>query len=180
MDAVTPGPGLLIVIRGNCGSGKSSVAQGLRDAYGHGLAVVGQDVIRRTILREKDRPGGVSVGLIDVAARYSLEHGFHVVVEGILYADRYEEMLAALRRDYPVTSFFFYLDVPLDETLRRHASRAMAAEVPPQSLREWYRPRDLLSSVSERVIGGGSALQQTIETIAAESHLLRDMAGRTP
>lgn len=41
----------LVVIRGNSASGKSSVAQGLRDHYGRGVAIVGEDVIRRNVLR---------------------------------------------------------------------------------------------------------------------------------
>jgi hypothetical protein len=43
----------LIVLRGNSGSGKTSVARALRQAYGRrGLALVSQDVLRRD-----DHPG---------------------------------------------------------------------------------------------------------------------------
>ncbi|GAB2933366.1 hypothetical protein GCM10027203_37290 [Nonomuraea fastidiosa] len=46
---------VLVVIRGNSGSGKTSVARALRQAYGRrGLALIGQDVVRRDILREHD------------------------------------------------------------------------------------------------------------------------------
>ena len=72
----------LIVLRGNSGSGKSTVARALRETCGRGLAWVAQDLIRRTILWEKDRPGGVNIGLIDQIARYSLDHGYHVVLDG--------------------------------------------------------------------------------------------------
>lgn len=44
----------LIVLRGNSASGKSTVARAVRDRYGYGIALVGQDNIRRTVLREKD------------------------------------------------------------------------------------------------------------------------------
>ncbi|WP_367049486.1 hypothetical protein [Streptomyces sp. Je 1-332] len=54
----------LIVLRGNSASGKSSVAAGLRERYGRNLALVGQDNLRRTVLREHDRPGAASIGLI--------------------------------------------------------------------------------------------------------------------
>lgn len=90
----------LIVLRGNSASGKSSVAAGLRERFGRGLAVVAQDNIRRTVLRERDRPGAANIGLIDLTARYALDAGFHVVVEGILYADHYGAMLAALSADH--------------------------------------------------------------------------------
>jgi hypothetical protein len=65
----------LIVLRGNSGSGKTIVARALCDAYGRGVAWVSQDLIRRIILREKDRPGGANIGLIEQVARYSLDPG---------------------------------------------------------------------------------------------------------
>jgi hypothetical protein len=62
----------LIVLRGNSGSGKSSVAAEVRARYGHGIALVGQDYLRRVVLRERDIPGGANIGLIDSVARYAL------------------------------------------------------------------------------------------------------------
>ncbi|WP_328708588.1 AAA family ATPase [Microbispora hainanensis] len=115
----------MIVLRGNSGSGKTSVARAVRAAYGRGLALVGQDVVRRELLRERDVHGGVNIGLIDTIVRYSLDHGYHVLLEGILTASRYGEMLQSLHRDHAGTSAFFYLDVSLPETLRRHDSRPL-------------------------------------------------------
>src|SRR5882757_4585012 len=59
VSAVRTGSGetVLVVLRGNSAAGKSSVAAGLRAGFGRGLAVVGQDNLRRTVLRERDRPG---------------------------------------------------------------------------------------------------------------------------
>ena len=37
--------------------------------------MVGQDNVRRTILRERDVPGGANIGLIDAVARYALDAG---------------------------------------------------------------------------------------------------------
>lgn len=128
----------LVVLRGNSGSGKSSVARALREAYGRGLAWVSQDLLRRIVLREKDRPGGVYVGLIDHVARYCLDHGYHVVLDGIFYADRSEPMLDGLRRDHLGRSCFYYLDVPWAETVRRHATRPQAAEFGVDDMRGWY------------------------------------------
>lgn len=78
----------LVVLRGNSASGKSSVAAGVRDRFGRGLALVEQDNLRRIVLRERDRPRAANIGLIDMVARYALDAGYHVIVEGILYADR--------------------------------------------------------------------------------------------
>jgi predicted kinase len=163
----------LIVLRGNSGSGKSTVASAIRDAYGRGLAWVPQDLIRRVILREKDQPGGVNVGLIDHVARYTLDHGYHVVLDGVFYADRYEPMLARLGRDHLGVSRFYYLDVSLEETFRRHATRPQAAEFTTDDMRSWYRSRDLLTGICERVIPQVSTLQETVNVILAESQLLQ-------
>lgn len=162
----------LIVVRGNSGSGKSTLANELREAYGSGVAWVSQDLIRRNILKEKDRPGGANIGLIDLVARYSLDDGYHVVLDGIFYADRYEMMLAGLARDHLGVSRFYYLDVSLEETFRRHATRALAAEVSPDQMRDWYRPRDLLSGIRERIISEASTLAQTTALILADTELL--------
>lgn len=163
----------LIVLRGNSGAGKSTVAGGLREAYGRGLAWVSQDLIRRIILTEKDRPGGANIGLIDQVARYSLDHGYHVVLDGILYADRYEQMLAGLDRDHLGLSRVYYLDVSMDESLRRHVGRPQAADFGPDDMRGWHRPQDLLSAVKEHVIPETSDLRETISLILAETQLLQ-------
>ncbi|MGH2843739.1 MAG: kinase, partial [Solirubrobacteraceae bacterium] len=161
----------LIVLRGNSGSGKSTVSHALRDAYGRGLAWVSQDLIRRIILKEKDVPGGVNIGLIDQVVRYCLDHGQHVVLDGILHADRYEQMLAGLNRDHLGSSHYYYLDIGLDETLRRHTTRPQAAKFSADYMRSWYRPRDLLSSIQERVVPEASTLQQTVALILEETQL---------
>ncbi|MFE7452061.1 AAA family ATPase [Streptomyces griseus] len=158
----------LIVLRGNSASGKSSVAAGLRDRFGRGLAVVGQDNLRRTVLRERDRPGAANIGLIDLTARYALDAGYHVVVEGILYADHYGDMLARLRADHRGPTHGYYLDVPFAETVARHATKPIADEVDENQLRE---PRDVLPDGVETVIGPDSPLTGTVDRILRDTGL---------
>jgi predicted kinase len=161
----------LIVLCGNSGSGKSTIATALREAYGRGVAWVSQDLIRRIILKEKDRPGGANIGLIDQITRYSLHCGYHVVLDGIFYADHYEPMLAALDRDHLGLSRFYYLDVSMEETFRRHAARPQAADFSTDDIRDWYRSRDLVAGIRERVIPERSTLQQTTTLILDEIQL---------
>lgn len=70
------------------------------------------------MLRERDRPGAANIGLIDLTTRYALDNGFHVVVEGILYADRSGPMLHHLVRAHRGVSRCYYLVVPYAETDR--------------------------------------------------------------
>ncbi|GAB7110369.1 kinase [Streptomyces phaeofaciens JCM 4814] len=161
----------LVVLRGNSASGKSSVAAGLRDRFGRGLALVGQDNLRRTVLRERDLPGAANIGLIDTVARYALDAGYHVVVEGILYADRYGEMLARLRADHRGRTHAYYLHVPWHETLARHATKPIADEVAEAQLRDWYRELDLLPDAHETIVPARSTLTETITQIMTDTGL---------
>ena len=161
----------LVVIRGNSASGKSSIASGLRAAYGRGLAIVGQDNIRRDVLREHDLPCGANIGLIGTIARYALDHGYHVVVEGILHADRYAEMLTGLVADHQGVSRCFYLDVPFAVTLERHAARPLAKAVGEREMRQWWSPLDLLPDGAEEIIDQHSTLDQSVSRIFHASGL---------
>jgi hypothetical protein len=155
----------LIVLRGNSASGKSTVAAGIRTRFGHGLAIVGQDNLRRVVLREKDVPGGANIGLIDLTTRHALDHGFHVIVEGILYSGHYGDMLAALRSDHLGTTGLYYMHVPFEETLRRHATKPQAAEYGEAEMSAWYRELDLLPGGIEQVITADASLNDAIELI---------------
>jgi predicted kinase len=164
----------LIVLRANSGSGKSAIAAELRGRYGRGIAIVGQDNLRRVVLRDRDRIGAANIGLIGLTARYALDHGFHVVIEGILYADRYSEMLLDLCRDHVGGSYLYYIDLPLAETLRRHATKPNSHEFGEAELTDWYRPRDLLPGGVENIIGAESTLEDSVQRIVDETALLAD------
>jgi predicted kinase len=123
----------LIVIRGNSGSGKTSVAREVRARYGRGCALIEQDYFRRIVLREHDSAAstGIAPELIGTAARLALDRGYHVVLEGILSTVRYSPMIRDLVAAQHGDSHLFYLDVSYDESVRRHATRPLASEVTP-------------------------------------------------
>ncbi|WP_238864672.1 kinase [Kitasatospora sp. A2-31] len=162
---------VLVVVRGPSGAGKSSTAARIRSAYGRGLAIVGQDQLRREVLRERDVVGGANIPLIGLVARHALNSGFHTVVEGILDAGRYGAMLADLVAGHRGRSFLYYLDIGFDETVRRHATRPLSAEVSAEQMAGWYRPLDLLPGGLEHVIGEDSTLDDTVARILADTAL---------
>lgn len=139
----------LIVLRGNSASGKSTVARSLREAMGYGTAWIEQDHIRRVLLREPDKPNGANIGLIDQTARYALDHGYTVILEGILDASRYGDMLRRLAADHLGPTLAYYFDVDFDETVRRHRSRPQSQEFGPQDMAGWYSPLDLVDGLDE-------------------------------
>ena len=159
----------LIVVRGNSGSGKSSVVEEIRARYGRGIAYIEQDYVRRTVFQELDELDAANIELIGLMARHALARGFHTVVEGILPAVRYGGMLAQLHREYG--GHFYYLDIPFEETVRRHATRDKATAFTADDMVAWYRLRDLLDEPRETVIDETSSLGATVQQILNETGL---------
>ena len=156
----------LIVLRGNSGSGKSSVARALREQFGYGLAWVEQDYLRRVLLREHDISDGKNIGLIELNTRYALEAGYVTVLEGILNAAHYGEMLSRLHAEFG--GHWYYFDLSFHETVKRHATRPQAQQFTPEQMRNWYQERDLLPFVQERLITPESTLDETVKRIVLE------------
>ncbi|MFC8845778.1 MULTISPECIES: AAA family ATPase [unclassified Micromonospora] len=163
----------LVIIRGNSGSGKTTAAREVRRRFGRGAALLEQDYLRRTVLREHDSAhiDPVAPTFIAATARTALDLGYHVILEGILHTQRYAAVLHQLIDGHPGPVAVFYLDVSFDETIRRHIRRDEPIPVTPDEMRHWYTHRDLLDTPGETVIGESSTFEQTVTTILQASGL---------
>jgi len=164
----------LIVIRGNSGSGKSSIVEGIRRAHGRGVAWIEQDYIRRIVFQELDQPDGANIQTIRQIAQQALDRGYHAVVEGIMPKIRYGDMLARLRDEHAGPSYFYYLDIPLEETIRRHATRPKATAFTADEMATWFHAQDLLDDPRETIIDQHSSLETTVKRILTDTGLNPD------
>lgn len=78
-----------------------------------------------------------------------------MILEGILFSGHYAPMIRDLLSGHAGPHHVFYIDVPLDETISRHAGRPLGADVPSEKLRRWYVHRDVLGIEGEVVIQAG-------------------------
>jgi alpha-D-ribose 1-methylphosphonate 5-triphosphate synthase subunit PhnL len=60
----------LIILRGNSGSGKTTIAKRLQNYFGEGTLLVSQDTVRRDMLMVRDREGNISQDLIRQISEY--------------------------------------------------------------------------------------------------------------
>lgn len=157
----------LIVLRGNSACGKTTVAAALQRRLGRGTANIGQDHFRRVVLREHDVPDADNIALVAHNIRFCTSIGYNVIAEGIFVAAHYRDMLCRVIAEHPGPWHVFYLDVPLEETLRRHSARPVGAELPADRLREWYVESDVLDVPGEIVLDGTAGLETTVEQIRA-------------
>lgn len=155
----------LIILRGNSGSGKSSIARALRLKMGYGTALIEQDYIRRILLREKERPNFPNIELIAQNATFALAHGYNVILEGILHEVHYGDMLRELIANHSGKTLVYYFDVSFEETLKRHKTKPNAHEFGETEMRKWYNPTDLLKVKNEQIIPENSTFDQTLECI---------------
>jgi len=139
----------LILVRGNSASGKSSLARAIRAARPRGIAILGQDQLRREILHAQEEPGNPTVAYLDLSARYALDIGLHVIVEGILYTRIYGAMLTQLLADHRGITHCYRYDLRFHETVRRHASKPQATEYGPDTMLDWWLDADPLPGVIE-------------------------------
>jgi thymidylate kinase len=164
----------LIVVRGPSGAGKSSVVERIRAAYGRGVAWIEQDQLRRMVFQEDQEPDGANIAAIEQLAELAMERGFHTVVEGIMPTVRYGEMLGSLLDRHRGSAYAYFLDVPFDETVRRHATRSKASAFDAAAMREWYRGYDALERPDEVIIPASSSLDETVRRILVETGLVAE------
>ncbi|MEU0542256.1 hypothetical protein ABZ319_20530 [Nocardia sp. NPDC005978] len=165
---------ILVVIRGNSGSGKSTVASAVQRLFPRGRCLlVPQDIVRRHMLREYDTPSGGNVELIERIAGFGLERGLVVVVEGILSVGHYGGMLERLsgRAEF---AFHYSFDLTFEETLVRHAGRKQAGEFGAVEMAGWYHGWQPLGFVDEVRIDVGWGVGDVVERIH------RDVLGVSP
>lgn len=155
----------LIIIRGNSGCGKTTTAKRLRDELGRQTVLVSQDMVRREILWVQDTAGNLSIDLIYEICMFGSRHDRTVILEGILSRKKYGQMLEKLRADFDGEVKAFYMDVPFEETLRRHATKPNAHEFGEAEMRQWWKDKDYLGWDCEVILPGELEQDETVKTI---------------
>lgn len=156
----------LIIIRGNSGSGKSTVAKQLQLLLKNTL-LVPQDVVRRDMLRVKDNVGNSSIELIKQIALYGIGKVNYVIVEGILNTHKYKTMLTELINTFEETHIYYY-DISLEETIARHKTKPNKNDFGEAELTAWYTNKDFLDSPNEKIIPETMSIDETVKMIITD------------
>ena len=155
----------LIILRGNSGSGKTTVAKLLFDHFHADAMLVSQDVVRRTMLRVKDVPDNPAIELIYRLCSYGNQLNKIVILEGILRRDIYGDMLTKLISDFNGLARVYYFDIPFNETLRRHATKPNAHEFGEAEMRQWWRSNDVLGVKEEQIFNAEMSADDMLRKI---------------
>ena len=161
--------GKLVILRGNSGSGKSTLARRLQWELGRNTLLIPQDVVRRDMLWARDGADTAALPLLRTLLRYGHENCEASILEGILYADWYRPLFQDAAALYGENIFAYYYDLPFEETLRRHETKPNRADFGEEDMRRWWRERDFIGFIPEKVLGADVTLE------AAEERVLRDL-----
>lgn len=158
----------LIILRGNSGSGKTTIAKMLRNSLPHeSIMTIGQDEIRRQILNVKDTPNNLAVSLIQQLALFGRDHYPVVLIEGILNRAIYGQMLAELATHFDQTNYY-YFDLTFNETVIRHQSRAKFTSFTSHEMAKWWLTDDRLGFADEKLITSEMTKKTIIAMLMAE------------
>ena len=127
----------LIILRGNSGSGKTTIAKELQKKFGRNTMLISQDVIRRDMLRVKDGENTLAVPLMIV------------ILEGIMYADWYKSLFELAVQLYDTRIYAYYFDLPFEETLKRHQTKPNCNDFGEEEMRRWWREQDFSDILNE-------------------------------
>ena len=161
----------LIILRGNSGSGKTTIAKELQKHFGRNTMLISQDVIRRDMLWVKDGESTEAIPLMKELLTYGIKHSDIVILEGIMYADWYKPLFELAIRLYGTEVYAYYFDLPFEETLERHQTKPNCNEVGEEAMRRWWREKDFSDVLRERIITSEKEIPDIVTEICRDINL---------
>lgn len=155
----------LILLRGNSGSGKTTVSKMLQRAFGHNTLLLSQDVIRRDMLYTRDSLGNQTVSLLTHLLEYGKAHCEITILEGILDAQFYRPLFERAVALYGSHIYAYYYDLPFEETLLRHGTKPNHLEFGENEMRQWFKEKDFLPMIHEHVFSKDISAEQAVRFI---------------
>ena len=162
--------GKLIILRGNSGSGKTTIAKELQNRFGSNTMLISQDVIRRDILKVKDGENTQAIPLMKELLTYGSKPSGVVIVEGIMCADWYKPVFELAVELFDNRVYAYYFDLPFEETLRRHQTKPNSHEFGEEAMKRWWREKDFSDVLNEVSITSekdvGSIVDEIFNTVS--------------
>ena len=161
----------LIMIRGNSGSGKTSLSKELQRRFGRRALLISQDLVRRQMLNAKDGPDCPAIPLLLNLLKYGHENNEITLLEGILYTGFYKPLFEEIAHLFGDNIFAYYYDIPFEETLKRHQTRSNKNDFGETEMRDWWVEKDYIGFIAEKPIYADESLDDVAEKITVEVNL---------
>lgn len=157
--------GALIILRGNSGSGKTTIARELQQRFGRNTMLISQDVIRRDMLSVKDGEDTPALPLMKELLSYGSNHSDIVILEGIMYADWYKPLFELAVQLYEKRVYAYYFDIPFEETVKRHRTKPNCNDFGEEEMCRWWREKDFSDVLNEVSITSEREMESIVSEI---------------
>ncbi|HCW52390.1 MAG TPA: uridine kinase [Clostridium sp.] len=155
----------IIIIRGNSGSGKSTIAKALQRKFGRGTLLIQQDVIRRDMLWVNDGSDTKAIPLLFNLIKYGKDNCDYIILEGILNAKWYKCLFERIRDEFEPYIYAYYYDLPFEETLLRHKTKPNANEFGEKEMKSWWNEKDYIGFIKEKIITKDVSIDEAVDMI---------------
>jgi len=159
----------LVILRGPSGSGKSTIAHELARRSSRPTLVISQDTFRKMCTDHELKPLALHRRLAMQAIALGLEDGYDVIFHGILNAKKYDDQFEAFKRRYE--TYFFYLEVSFEESVRRHQMRPKRDLFTSEKMREWWAASWPTGYTEEVIIPEESSIEESVKLIDETAEL---------
>jgi len=159
----------LIIIRGNSGSGKTTIAQLLRNHFERGqVMLIAQDTLRLDILNTKDFVGNPTVDLVKMIAAFGKDKYDYIIIEGIFNSKIYKDLFLELADSFEYHIHAYYYDLSFEETVSRHSTRDKSKDFGPDKMKDWWLEKDYLNLENEKILDGTLSPENVLNKILSD------------
>lgn len=156
----------IVIIRGNSGSGKTTVAKELCQRLGKDCMLLSQDVIRREVLHTNDGYDSVAIELLSKLVLFGKEHSKIVIIEGILNSTWYKPLFDTIKNSFS-NIYSYYYDIPFNETVKRFQTKNNA-DFTEEDMKRWWKEKDILGFNNEKMITKEMSVDDVVEMILTD------------
>ena len=156
----------LIILIGPSASGKSTIANTLKEEFDNDTAVFDFDIYRENFLNKKGDYYPVSAQMLTDNILTALDAGYDVIVDGFYRVENYPSLLDEVIEKHASNNYIFYFDVSLETTIKRHAERDKRDKFGEKELKQWYYPAKFVTEYGfEYKIPESYSVEKTIKYI---------------
>ena len=162
----------IIILRGNSGSGKTTVANALQKKLGRGTLIISQDVIRREMLWVRDGSETKAISLLIDLIKYGKKNCDFLILEGILNAVWYKELFEIIKLEFNGSIYAYYYDLSFEETLQRHQTKSNCNDFGENDMKKWWNEKDFIEIIEEKILAQELSIDETVDIV------IKDIAER--
>lgn len=156
----------IVIIRGNSGSGKTTVAKELCLQLGKDSMLLSQDVIRREILQTDDGADSIAIELLSKLVLFGKEHSNIIVLEGILNSSWYKSLFDTIQNNFSKI-YSYYYDLSFEETVKRFQTKNNV-DFTEWDMKRWWNEKDILGFSNEKMITKEMSVEDTVKMILGD------------